>query len=242
VGPQALDGSRQSGGGSAADGRLPQRSAVGLAAHPAGKRIVDETAVPAWWLVDECAEEPGAWIVAGPFDDRIEAEWALLATGLSPSTRAVFGVQQDGGQLSRRQSPEERAWIAELDAQLDRLPPDWDELISDTDALTTLAVEVGAALLDAGLPLHDPAERGDGAAQAGGVCLTPDLGSAGILVSWRQHDRMSLRQVRGAAMDAAVQRTMNAAVADVLVQMGFVVESVGSSGCHRVTSGTTHLG
>jgi hypothetical protein len=221
--------------GSSAPGlRLAERSAVGVAAHPAGKRIVDGAA-PAWWLVDESGDEPGAWVVAGPFADRIEADWAVLANGLSTSTRAVHGVQRADGSIVRRQSPQERAWIAELDEQLDRLPEDWDELLSDSDALTTLVVEVGAALVDAGLPLHDGTE---GAGQAGGVCLTPDLGLAGILVGWRQHDRMSLQQVRGASVDAAVQQTMNAAVADVLAQMGFEVESLGSGSGYLVTSAT----
>jgi hypothetical protein len=223
------------GEGSAAPGlRLAERTAVGVAAHPAGKRIVDGAA-PAWWLVDESGDEPGAWVVAGPFADRIEADWAVLANGLSASTRAVHGVQRTDGSIVRRQSPQERAWIAELDEQLDRLPEDWDELLSDSDALTTLVVEVGAALVDAGLPLHDGTEGGG---QAGGVCLTPDLGLAGILVGWRQHDRMSLQQVRGAFVDAAVQQTMNAAVADVLAQMGFEVESLGSGSGYLVTSAT----
>ena len=91
---------------------------------------------------------------------------------------------------------------------------------------------MAAALVEAGLALHDC----DGNGPASGVCLTLDVGSGGILVSWRQHDRMSLQQVRGAAVDAAVQQAMNAAVADVLTRLGFAVEPFGTTGCHLVTA------
>jgi hypothetical protein len=208
-----------------------------MAAHPAGTRTGDRPQAPSsWWLVDESGDLPQGQIVAGPFADRLEADWAAMAAGLSASTRPVHGVQQDDGTVVRRQSPQDRAWLAELGEQLARLPEEWDELLSDTDELTTLVVEVGAALVEAGLPLHDCALRGpDDAAPAGGVCLTPDPGAGGILVSWRQHDRMSVHQVRGAAADTVVQRTMNAAVASVLGQLGFEVEPVPASGCFRVT-------
>jgi hypothetical protein len=68
------------------------------------------------------------------------------------------------------------------------------------------------------------------------VCLSPEAGHRGIVVSWHRHDRMSVHRARGAAMDAAVQRTMNAAIADVLAQSGFGVEMFGSTGCSLVTS------
>jgi hypothetical protein len=236
-GPDADGGRTSAPAAPAAEQQLPQRSAVGVATHPAGRRMADRSAVAAWWLVDDSGDEPDVRVVAGPFADRFEADWAALANGLSASTRAVHGVQQPDGALIRRQSPQDRAWLAQLDDQLDRLSEDWDDLITDTDALTTLVVEVGAALVDAGLPLHDAAERGpDGGGPAGGVCLTPHLGSSGVLVSWRQHDRMSVQQVRGAAADAAVQRTMTTAVADVLAELGFQLESLGSGTCFLVTA------
>ncbi len=68
------------------------------------------------------------------------------------------------------------------------------------------------------------------------MCLVPDPAHRGILVSWRQHDRMSVERVRGAAVEASVQRTMNAAIADVLVEMGFPVTPVGTSGSHLVVA------
>jgi predicted nucleotidyltransferase len=47
---------------------------------------------------------------------------------------------------------------------------------------------------------------------------------------------MSIDRVHGAALETAVQRTMNAAVADVLTEMGFPVTPVGTTGCHLVTA------
>jgi hypothetical protein len=204
-----------------------QRTAISVATHPAGKRVVDPGATPGWWLVDEWRDRSGAQVVAGPFPDRIEADWTALSGGHGASVRAVYGVQRADGGVLRRQLPEERAWLAELGEQLDRLAEDWDEPLSDDDAIVTLVVEVAAALVEAGLALHDCAGQGT----SGGVCLTPEPAAGGVLVSWHQHDRMSREQVRGAAVDAAVQQTMNAAIADVLHQVGFEVEPFGSTGC-----------
>ncbi|MGY1823853.1 hypothetical protein [Geodermatophilus sp. SYSU D00079] len=213
--------------------RQRRRERIG-ASHPAGKGLDRPSG---WWLVDVSGDQPGLQILAGPFPDRIEADWAALSGGLSDTARAVYGVPRADGAVVRRQSPQERAWLTQLSTQLDRLPEDWDDLLSDTDALTTLLVEVAAAVVEAGLALHDCAGRGPaGSGAAGGVCLTPDPARLGVLVSWRQHDRMSLQQVRGAEADAAVQRTMNAAVAGVLAEMGFRVMPFGSTGCHLVTA------
>ena len=205
----------------------PQRRPDGDAtAHPAGR------GTSGWWLVEESGDEPGTVVLAGPFPGRIEADWAAASGGLPASAQAVYGARRDDGTLVRRQSPLERAWLAELGCQLDRLADDWDELLSDADALTTLLVEVSAGLVEAGLTLHDAA----GDSPAGGVCLVPDPARRGILVTWRQHDRMSLERVRGAAVEAAVERTMNAAIADVLTELGFPVTPVGTSGCHLVAA------
>jgi hypothetical protein len=200
---------------------------IGSGNHPAGRRLAEPSAEPAWWLVDESGES-GDLVVAGPFPDSIDAEWVALSGGLDATVRVVHGGQQSGGGLIRRQLPQERAWLEELGEQLDRLPTEWDDLLTDDDALTTLVVEIAAALVEAGLSLHDCAGEGS----AGGVCLTPGPHHAGVVVSWHQHERMSAEQVRGAAMDAAVLRAMNAAVADVLEGMGFEIEPFGTSaGC-----------
>ena len=210
--------------------RAERGAAVSVANHPAGKRATDPGAVPEWWLVDEQDDLPGE-VLAGPFADRIEADWAALAGGLS-GTRVVYGVPgADGAGVVRRQLPQERAWLTELGDQLDRLSDDWDELLTDEDELTTLVVEVAAALVEAGLPLHDCV----GDEPAGGVCLTPESGHRGIVVSWHRHDRMVRQQVRGAAMDAAVQEAMNDVIGDLLAMAGFRVEPFGSAGVSLVT-------
>jgi len=203
-----------------------QRSAVGLATHPAGKRVVDPAGRPAWWLLDGT----GTRIGAGPFADRLEADWAALS-GEFVTAGVVYAVPAADGGVVRRQSPEERAWLTDLGDQLDRLPEEWDESLSDDDDdLVSLVVEVAAALVEAGMPVHDCA----GGAPAGGVCLTPEPGRNGVLVSWHQHERMSRDQVRGAEASAAVQQTMTAAVTECLRQLGFPVQPYGSTGCTLV--------
>lgn len=229
----AGDASRTSGAAETSALQTEQATAVSVANHPAGKQRVDPDAVPAWWLVDESGDrqgDPAGTVLAGPFADQVDADWAALSAGLSESACAVHGVQRLDGGIARRQSPEERAWLAELGDQLDRLPEDWDELLTDDDALTTLVVEVAAALVEAGLPVHDCA----GSDAAGGVCLTPGPHYAGVVVSWHQHDRMSAQYVRGTAMTATVQETMNTTVATLLTGMGFEVEPFGA-GCSLVT-------
>jgi hypothetical protein len=183
------------------------------------------SAEPGWWLVDESSQ-----VVAGPFADRIDADWACWSDDL-PAI-AVFGLLRPDGRVAPRNSPDDRAFLEELGDQLDRLPSDWDELLTDTDPLTTLVVEVAAALVEAGMPLYD-APAGS---PAGGVCLVPELTVGGVLVSWRAHDRMSLHQLRGAAANATVQQSMNAAVSEVLWNLGFVVEPYGTTGISLVTA------
>jgi hypothetical protein len=209
-----------------AEVRAEHGMAVGVATHPAGRRLGQPESEPAWWLIDEAGADPVDAVIAGPFTDRIDADWAALSSALAPSVRAVHGVQRSDGSVARRQLPREKAWLEELGAELDRLPPDWDELLTDDDALTTLVVEVAAALVEAGLHVHDC----NGEEPAGGVCLTPGPFYGGVVVSWHQHDRMSEQRVRGEAMESVVQRTMNAAVTDLLDRMGFEVEPFGDGG------------
>ena len=209
-------------------------AAVGLAAAPTpapAPAAGAEQPTVGWWLADATGRP-----LAGPFADRVEADWAALAGGLEEFGSVVHAVRRSDGTLARRSSPQELAWLTELGAQLDRLGEDWDPLLSDSDALTTLVVEVTAALVEAGLPLHDGSATAP-AAPTAGVCLTPDPTATGILVSWRQHDRMSVQQVRGAEADAAVQATMNAAVACVLAELDFEVEQFGDTGVCIVTAG-----
>ena len=169
-------------------------------------------------------------MVAGPFADQIDADWAALSATMTAVS--VHGKRTPDGSVTLRPAPEEQAWLRELGEQLDRLPGEWDELLTDTDPLTTLVVEVAAALVEAGLPLHDAPE----ASPTGGVVLTPELAMGGVVVSWRTHDRMSLHHHRGAAANATVQQSMNAAAAEILANLGFVVEPFGPTGSSLVTA------
>jgi len=208
--------------------RRAARAAHGRGHAPAGTvRTAPPkiTGTPGWWLVDDTER-----VVAGPFDDQVDADWAALSTGLDAVS--VYGAERADGGVARRPSPEQRAWLAELGDQLDRLPGEWDELLSDEDPLTTLVVEVTAALVEAGLPLHD----GPSAHPAGGVVLMPEVASGGVVVSWRTHDRMSVQHSRGAAAHATVQQSMSAVIGDVLWNLGFVVEPFGESGSSLVTA------
>ncbi|WP_242611396.1 hypothetical protein [Blastococcus saxobsidens] len=205
----------------AAPASAQQPQAVAVAVRPAPAPAGEL----AWWLVSESAQ-----VVAGPFADRVDADWAALGGELSAVS--VFGARRADGTVAPRPSPEDRAWLSELGDQLDRLPDDWDALLTDTDPLTTLVVEVAAALVESGLPLYDAAPG----APAGGVCLSPETSCGGVLVSWRTHDRMSVQGSRGPAADAAVQQLMNLAVADTLAQLGFVVQTFGEAGAALVTA------
>ena len=197
-----------------------------------GEVVLDTPVCQGWWLfVDE--ENGRGRIVAGPFPERSEARWAADAYEgeLPVGVRSVYGVRRADGVLNRRPSPQDWAWLAHLGDQLERLTEDWDALLSDEDPLTTLVVEITASLSEAGLPLHDA----DGpAAETGGACLIPQPEIGGIVVTWRQHDRMTIDQVHGSAPTAAVQHVMNRAVADVLTARGFVVDAFGGASGHVV--------
>lgn len=200
-------------------GARARPQALGVATRPAPTTGEG----PGWWLVGE-----NAAVLAGPFADQVDADWAAFAQGL-PAV-AVYGARCSDGSVAQRPSPIDRAWLDQLGEQLDRLPDDWNAVVSDTDPLTTLVVEITAALVEAGLPLHDP----DGS--VAGVSLLPEPTSAGVLVSWRPHERMTRHPLRGVAAAAGVLELMNGTLADVLAQQGFVVESYGDTGCWLVSA------
>jgi hypothetical protein len=199
-----------------------------------GEVVLDAPVCQGWWLFVDEENGPGR-IVAGPFPDRSEARWAADSCEgeLPVGVRSVYGVRRTDGVLNRRPSPQDWAWLAHLGDQLERLSDDWEVLLTDEDPLTTLVVEITASLAEAGLPLHDT----DGAgAEIGGACLIPQPQLDGIVVTWRQHDRMSIDQVHGPAPTAAVQHVMNRAVADVLIARGFLVDRFGGASGHVVRS------
>ncbi len=180
-----------------------------------------------WWLVDD--ESGHGRTVAGPFPDRADADWAATVQdgGDLDGVRPIFGTGRVDGALGRRPSPQDRAWLAHLEEQLDRLPGGWDAELADDDELVTLVVEVTAALSEAGLPLSD-------SSGTGGVCLTPEPAVGGIIVTWQQHDRMSVDQVHGPGADVLVHDVMSRALADVLRLRGFAVDAFGSGSSHVV--------
>ncbi len=190
-----------------------------------GSGVVADTGIEAWWLVSGTEDAPGR-VVAGPFPERAEAGWSAAALADGAAARPAYGVRRADGSLRRRPSPQEWAWLDHLTAQLDRLPDDWHPLLAEEDPLTTLLVEVTAALSEAGLPLHDAT---GGGGPLGGACLTPTPDLDGVVVAWRQHDRMSLDQVHGTAADSAVQMAMNRALADVLAARGLEPEAWGAA-------------
>jgi hypothetical protein len=204
----------------------------GVSGLSSGAVVVGGVARQGWWLVIDEEDGPGR-IVAGPFPDRAEAAWAAgpYEQADPEPVRPVYGIRRADGVLNLRPSPQDWAWLAHLGEQLDRLPESWDTGLSDDDPLTTLVVEVTAALSEAGLPLHDSAGAGS---EVGGASLTPEPGLGGIVVTWRQHDRMSVDQVHGTAADAMVQQVMNRALADVLRLRGFAVDAFGGASGHVV--------
>jgi hypothetical protein len=197
-----------------------------------GEAVLDAPVCQGWWLFVDDENGPGR-IVDGPFPDRSDARWAAdsYEGELPVGVRSVYGVRRADGVLNRRPSPQDWAWLAHLGDQLERLTEDWDSLLSDEDALTTLVVEITASLAEAGLPLHDADGEG---AEIGGACLIPQPELGGIVVTWRQHDRMTIDQVHGATPTAAVQHVMNRAVAEVLTARGFVVDTFGGASGHVV--------
>jgi len=203
----------------------------GVRALPSSEVVVGGAVRQGWWLVVEEETGPGR-VVAGPFPDRAEAGWAADALEHDgPDTvRAIYGIGRADGGLDRRPSPHDWAWLAHLSAQLDRLADDWDAGFPDDDPLATLVVEVAAALVEAGLALHEPT----GTDEVGGVCLSPEPLLGGVVVTWRQHDRMSVEQVHGAAADGMVQQVMNRALAEILQLRGFDVDAFGGASGHLV--------
>jgi hypothetical protein len=119
-----------------------------------------------------------------------------------------------------------------LSEQLDRLSDGYGARLT-WHPQADLAREVATALVEAGFELHHCAAK----AATGGVCLTPTSDPDGVIVAWTQHDRMAVEFVHGYDAYVGVQETMNYAVADVLVAMGFAVEGFGQASAHIVTRG-----
>jgi hypothetical protein len=206
-------------------------SVTGVRNLSGGEAVLDGVASHGWWLIVD--EEGPARIVTGPFPDRGAARWVASRNDAEVPVRPVYGIRRPDGSLNRRPSPQDWAWLAHLGEQLERLPDDWESQLSEHDRLVTLMVEIGAALAETGLPLHVTSGPGS---EVGGASLAPEPHLDGVVVTWRQHDRMSIDQVHGAAADAMVQQVMNRTLGHVLTLRGFVVEPFGGASGHVVRS------
>jgi hypothetical protein len=212
-------------------------------AHPGETAAATYGFVTAVRTVDG-AREPSPFPGGGPLSGEVGGLVSIVGTRFSEvvlggvvraledlddapaGVHPVYGVRRADGLLRRRSSPQDRAWWSFLGEQVDRLPAGWDADMDDEHPLPGLVVEVVAVLAEAGLFLYDPTGA-DG--ELGGVCLTPEAALDGVVVSWRQHDRMSLDQLHGAAADALVQQVMNRALAEVFTVRGFAVEPLGGA-------------
>jgi hypothetical protein len=189
---------------------------------------------PAWWLVDGADR-----VVAGPYPDQAEAVWA---TGpLSPEGGTggapAYGVRRDSGRLARRPSPEDRAWLADLSSELERVGEEWDPLVDDASPLVGLLCQLGASLVEVGLPLHDCSGR-TGTRSRGGVCLTPTPLHDGVLVAWSQHVRTTREAPRSPETERWLQETMNRTLTSLLTGLGFTLAPLGEATASLVTGRT----
>ncbi|MGY1744327.1 hypothetical protein [Blastococcus sp. SYSU D00695] len=186
---------------------------------------------PAWWLVDDADR-----VLAGPYADQAEAVWA---TGpLSPDGGAggspSFGVRRESGRIARRPSPEDRAWLADLSGELERVGEEWDLLVDDASPLVGLLCQLGASLVEIGLPLHDCSGRTATRAR-GGVCLTPSPLHDGVVVAWTQHVRTTREAPRPPETERWLQETMNRTLDHLLTGLGFTTVTLGEAGAALVT-------
>lgn len=186
---------------------------------------------PAWWLVDGADR-----VVAGPYADQGEAVWA---TGpLSPEGAVggapAYGVRRETGRLARRPSPEDRAWLADLSGELERVGEEWDPLVDDASPLVGLLCQLGASLVEVGLPLHDCSGR-TATWSRGGVCLTPSPLEDGVVVAWTQHARTTREAPRSPETERWLQETMNRTLTGLLAGLGFTTAPFGGTTAALVT-------
>lgn len=130
------------------------------------------------------------------------------------------------GRVAQRASPEDKAFEAHLSEQLDRIRDETGR--RPAGAGGELALEVAAALVEAGFVLHDCTHQDPG----GGVCLTlvPDadeIPAVAVEATWSAHDRMPELRTYSYGDYQATLETMNAALSEVLRVLGFQVEQLG---------------
>lgn len=191
---------------------------------------------PAWWLVDGADR-----VVAGPYADQDEAVWATGPLSPHPDGAGgtpAYGVRRDSGRISRRPSPEDRAWLADLSGELERVGEEWDLLVDDASPLVGLLCQLGASLVEVGLPLHDCSGR-TATRSRGGVCLTPSPLHDGVVVAWTQHARTAREAPRAPETERWLQETMNRTLAGLLSGLGFTTVGFGEASAALVTGRRT---
>ncbi len=186
---------------------------------------------PAWWLVDGADR-----VVAGPYADQGEAAWATGPLGPEGAAGGApaYGLRRETGRLARRPSPEDRAWLADLSGELERVGEEWDPLVDDASPLVGLLCQLGAALVEVGLPLHDCSGR-TATRSRGGVCLTPSPLEDGVVVAWTQHVRTMREAPRPPETERWLQEAMNRTLASLLAGLGFTTAPFGRTGAALVT-------
>jgi hypothetical protein len=111
--------------------------------------------------------------------------------------------------------------------------------LSADDPYAPLAIDVAAALTEAGLTLHTCAPHHPHY-RLGGVCLLPipsshnPDGQGGIAVSWTTHNLLAMDWERGRERQGT-QDAMNQALAGVLEALGYQVRPFGTGGASLVT-------
>ncbi|MCU1630644.1 MAG: uncharacterized protein JWP64_5593 [Pseudonocardia sp.] len=111
---------------------------------------------PGWWKLAE------GRVLAGPFDDRVDAEMAPPPEGETwehEEIQIVFGGRRDDGTVEQRPSPADRAFEAHLSEQLDRLSDGYGARVT-WHPQADLAREVATALVEAGFELRHCAAKG----------------------------------------------------------------------------------
>lgn len=193
---------------------------------------------PAWWLVDDADR-----VLSGPYADQGEAVWATGPLGLGGDIGGgiggiggtpAFGVRRGSGRLARRPSPEDHAWLADLSGELERVGEEWDPLVDDASSLVGLLCQLGASLVEVGLPLHDCGGR-TATRSRGGVCLTPSPLQDGVVVAWSQHARTTRQAPRSPETERWLQETMNRTVTSLLIGLGFTTAPFGDATAALVT-------
>jgi hypothetical protein len=112
-----------------------------------------------------------------------------------------------------------------------------------SDPLAPIARAIARSMTEAGLTVHHYAPH-DSFYRLGGVCPLPvqggpDVGRAGVVVSWATHNLLLLDWDRHGTY-AGTQQAMNTAIGGILRAFGYEAEPFGSGGAWLVTGRRHH--